>query len=81
IEGSDKLLKLKVNIGEKELQVVAGIAEKYSPEDLKNKKVAIIVNLKPAKLFGVKSEGMLLATDDSVGLLSPDNAKIGEKIR
>ncbi|MDR0900464.1 MAG: methionine--tRNA ligase, partial [Methanobrevibacter sp.] len=40
IEGSDKLLKLKVNIGEKELQVVAGIAEKYSPEDLKNKKVA-----------------------------------------
>ncbi|KZX14837.1 methionine--tRNA ligase [Methanobrevibacter cuticularis] len=81
IEGSDKLLKLKVNIKEKELQVVAGIAEKYSPEDLKNKKVAVLVNLKPAKLFGVKSEGMLLATNDSVALLSPDKCEIGEKIR
>ena len=81
IEGSKKLLKLQIDVKEKEIQVVAGIAEKYSPEELINKKVAVLVNLKPAKLFGVKSEGMILATSDSAALLSPDKCEIGEKIR
>jgi len=81
IEGSKKLLKLKIDIKKKEIQVVAGLAEKYSPEELINKKVAVLVNLKPAKLFGVKSEGMVLATSDSVALLSPDECEIGERIR
>ncbi|MCL2115897.1 MAG: methionine--tRNA ligase [Methanobrevibacter sp.] len=81
IDGSKKLLKLKIDVKEKEIQVVAGVAEKYSPEDLINKKVAVLVNLKPAKLFGVKSEGMILATSDSVALLSPDECEIGERIR
>ncbi|MCL2688192.1 MAG: methionine--tRNA ligase [Methanobrevibacter sp.] len=80
IEGSDKLLKLKVNIKEKELQIVAGIATRYSPEELLNRKVVVLANLPPAKLFGVKSEGMLLATDSSA-LLTPDECEIGEKIR
>jgi len=81
IEGSKKLLKLKIDIKKKKLVVVAGIAEKYSSEELLNKKVAVLVNLKPAKLFGVKSEGMVLATSDSVALLSPDECKIGERIK
>lgn len=81
IEGSKKLLKLQIDIKEKEIQVVAGVAEKYSPEELIDKKVAVLVNLKPAKLFGVKSEGMILATSESVALLSPDDCEIGEKIR
>ncbi|MDR2967108.1 MAG: methionine--tRNA ligase [Methanobacteriaceae archaeon] len=81
IEGSKKLLKLQVDVKKKEIQVVAGIAEKYSLGELINKKVAVLVNLKPAKLFGVKSEGMILATSDSVALLSPDECEIGEKIK
>lgn len=81
IEGSKKLLKLKVDTKEKTLQIVAGLGEKYSPEDLLNRKVAVLVNLKPAKLFGVKSEGMLLATSDSVAILSPDECEVGEKIQ
>ena len=81
IEKSNKLLKLKVNVGEKELQIVAGIAKNYEIDELINRKVIAIVNLKPAKLFGVKSEGMLLATSDNVVLLSAEGANIGEKIQ
>ena len=80
IEGSDKLLKLQVDIKEKQLQIVAGIATRYSPDELLNRKVVVLANLAPAKLFGVKSEGMLLATD-STALLSSDESEIGEKIR
>ncbi|MGL6298135.1 MAG: methionine--tRNA ligase subunit beta, partial [Methanobacteriaceae archaeon] len=79
VEKSEKLLKLKVNIGEKEIQVVAGIAKKYSPDDLLNRQVVVLVNLKPAKLFGIKSEGMLLATD-SASLLKADEGNIGEQV-
>ncbi|MDO9529901.1 MAG: methionine--tRNA ligase [Syntrophales bacterium] len=80
---SDKLLKLKIDIGE-EMTIVAGIAKDYKPEDLKGKKVAVIVNLKPVKLMGMESQGMLLTadTDDGLTLLSFDgDAKVGAKIR
>lgn len=80
IEGSNKLLKLQVNIKEKQIQVVAGIGTKYSPEELINKKVVVLVNLPPAKLFGVKSEGMILASDSST-LLACEDGAIGESIR
>lgn len=80
IEGSNKLLKLKVDVKAKELQVVAGIGTRYSPEELVDRKVVVLVNLPPAKLFGVKSEGMILATD-SAALLTPDESEIGERIR
>ena len=80
IEGSDKLLKLKVNIKDKELQIVAGIGNRYSSEEIINRKVVVLANLPPAKLFGVKSEGMILASD-SAALLSPDECEIGERIR
>jgi len=80
VEGSENLLKLKVNTGEKEIQVVAGLAKKYAPEEIKGQKVVVLVNLKPAKLFGIKSEGMILATSDSLSVLSAD-AAVGEQIK
>ncbi len=61
IEGSRKLLKLKVDIGTEVRQVVAGIAEAYDPAGLINKKVIVVANLKPAKLMGVESNGMIVA--------------------
>lgn len=83
IPKSDKLLKLKVDIGE-ERTIVAGIAKDYKPEELIGKKIAVIVNLKPVKLMGVESRGMLLAanTDDGLTLLSFEgDAKTGTKIK
>ncbi len=65
IEGSRKLLKLKVDIGAEVRQVVAGIAEAYDPASLLNKKVILVANLKPVKLLGVESNGMIVAA--SVG--------------
>lgn len=81
VEGSDNLLKLKVDIKEKKLQIVAGLAKKYSPEEITGQKVVVLVNLKPAKLFGIKSEGMILATSDNLSVLRAENAEIGEKIK
>jgi methionyl-tRNA synthetase len=75
IDGSDKLLKLQLVIGEERRQVVAGIRAAYSPEDLIGRQVVIVFNLKPAKLRGVESQGMLLAAVDENGqaiLLQPD---------
>jgi methionyl-tRNA synthetase len=72
IAKSDKLLKLVVDVGEPR-QVVAGIAQYYRPEDLLGVQVLVVVNLKPAKLMGVESHGMLLAakSDDRLVLVSP----------
>ena len=68
IPNSDKLLKVEVNLGEEETrQVVAGIAEHYSPEELAGKMVLFVANLKPVKLRGVLSQGMLLAATDPEG--------------
>ncbi len=61
IEGADKLLKLQVFIGEEKRQIVAGIAQHYEPDQLTGKTVVVVVNLKPAKIRGVESNGMLLA--------------------
>ncbi|MGV3615642.1 MAG: methionine--tRNA ligase [Fimbriimonas sp.] len=75
VEGSDKLLKLQVVIGEERRQIVAGIRKNYSPEDLIGRQVIVCVNLKPARLRGVESQGMLLAATDTEGgaiLLQPD---------
>ena len=61
IEGSRKLLKLKVDIGDEVRQLVAGIAEAYDPESLLNRKIVVVANLKPARLMGVESNGMIVA--------------------
>lgn len=58
---SSKLLKLRVDIGSEQRQLVAGIALKYTPEQLIGKRIVIVANLKPAKLFGIESQGMILA--------------------
>ncbi len=63
IEGSDKLLKLQVEIGSETRQIVSGIRKWYSPEQIMGKTVVVVANLKPAKLFGVESQGMLLAAE------------------
>ncbi len=63
IAGSKKLIKLQVDLGGEQRQVVAGIAESYAPEALIGKKIALVANLKPAKLMGVESNGMVLAAD------------------
>ena len=66
---SKKLLKLQVDLGEETpRQVVAGIKEFYSPDELKGTQVCVVANLKPAKLMGMMSEGMLLAAKDEDGL-------------
>jgi methionyl-tRNA synthetase len=80
---SNKLLKLKIDIGE-ERTIVAGIGNDYTPEELIGKTIVIVANLKSAKLMGVESHGMLLATDTDKGLtvLAFDReAKTGGKIR
>ena len=67
IPQSEKLVKLIVDIGE-ERQIVAGIAKTHSPEDLVGKQVVLVANLKPAKLMGIESHGMILAVRDGQGL-------------
>lgn len=62
---SEKLLKLQVSIGSEERQIVAGIGKKYEPEALVGKTIVIVANLKPAKLMGIESQGMVLAAGDS----------------
>ena len=63
VEGTDKLLKIKADIGTEHRQMVAGIAETYAPEDLIGKKLIVIVNLQPAVIRGVESQAMLLAAE------------------
>jgi methionyl-tRNA synthetase len=74
VEGSDKLLKLQVQVGAEKRQVVAGIAAYYSPEELVNRTFVMVANLKPATLFGVESNGMFLAAKagKQLRLLVPD---------
>ena len=83
VEGADKLLKLKLELGDEMRQIVAGIAEHYSVEDIIGKTIIIVANMKPAVIRGVESNGMLLAasTDESVTVLTIENPEIGSGIR
>lgn len=83
---SDKLLKLIVDIGTEKRQIVAGIGKHYEPEQMVGKTVVVVANLKPAKLMGIVSQGMLLAAnmpDGSLALVSPDKDGIapGAEVR
>ncbi|GAA0503959.1 methionine--tRNA ligase [Salinibacillus aidingensis] len=81
---ADKLLRIQLDLGTEKRQVVSGIAQHYSPEDLKGKKVICVTNLKPVKLRGELSQGMILAGEDDQGNLSlasvdqtlPNGAKV-----
>ena len=66
VPGSRKLIRMKVDIGAEIRQVVAGIAEAYDPAALLNKKVVIVANLKPARIMGIESNGMVVAASDGV---------------
>lgn len=85
VEKADKLLVLKVFDGERERQIVAGIAKWYQPEELVGKRVAMVANLMPVKLRGVLSEGMMMAAEDAQGrltLLTLDReVDVGSQIR
>jgi methionyl-tRNA synthetase len=65
VPGSDKLLKIKVNLGDEKRELVAGIAGQYKPEELIGRQIVVVVNLQPKKIRGIWSQGMLLAA--SVG--------------
>ena len=74
---SKKLLCSQVKIGSQVKQIVSGIRKHYTPEEVVGKKVMVLVNLKPAKLAGVLSEGMLLCAEDAEGnlaLMTPEKA-------
>jgi len=62
---SEKLLKLQVSLGTEQRQIVAGIGKKYEPDQLVGKTIVVVANLKPAKLMGIESQGMVLAAGDA----------------
>lgn len=84
IPKSKKLLKLTLDLGNEKRQVVAGIAENHNPEELVGKLVAVVCNLKPAKIMGVESQGMVLAADvngKAVLLVPESDVSPGAKVR
>jgi methionyl-tRNA synthetase len=83
VKKSNKLLKLKVNIGGEERTVIAGIGKNYQPEELIGKKVPMLINLKPRKVMGIESQAMILAAeeDGKLSILHPDkDVKEGSEI-
>lgn len=76
VEGSEKLLKLQMDLGQEKRQIIAGIAQFYQPEDLIGKEIIVVVNLEPRIIFDLESQGMLLAAEDEKQkkpvLLMPD---------
>lgn len=85
IEGSDKLLKLKVDLGEESpRQIIAGIKNYYKKEELVNNQIVVVANLEFRQMMGMESQGMVLATDSDTGpiLLIPEKeVPPGSKIR
>lgn len=88
VEGSEKLIKLKVDLGEeKPRQILAGVKQWYKPEDFVGKQVIVVANLKPKKMMGLESQGMMLAADTAdtadgpVFLKVPKKVPAGTKIR
>jgi len=64
INGSDKLLKLEIDLGNEKRQIVAGIGQSYQPEELINSEIIVVSNLEPKTIMSLESNGMLLATQD-----------------
>ena len=78
------LPELRVNDGAVDRIIVAGVAQEYSPEELKGRKIVIVANLEPATIRGVTSNGMLLAADVNgkpVILFAPDSVAPGSRVR
>lgn len=84
-EKADKLLKMTVKVGQTDRTIVSGIAKWYKPEEMVGKEVVVVSNLKPAKLRGIMSEGMILCADDGKGnlcVVSPEKTMLsGSEVR
>ena len=86
VPGSRKLLRLVVDLGSERRQILAGLAKWYKPEDFLGKMVVVVANLKPKKMAGLVSEGMLLATCGEGGtpvpltVWDPDKAVVGDRV-
>ncbi len=80
---ADKLLKLTVDLGTEQRTIISGIAKHYTPEELVGQDVVMIVNLKPAKIRGVESHGMVLAasSDDKLALVTAQNMLPGSRVK
>ena len=82
VEGSNKLIKLQINLGEEERQILAGIKGAYQSEDLVGRQIIVVANLAPRSMMGQQSEGMLLAASDGQPVLLQPERKVdpGTKI-
>lgn len=84
IQGSKKLIKLMVDLGGEQRQIIAGLAPWYAPEEFIGKYVVVVANLKPKKMMGLESQGMILATCGDSGkpalLTVAGEPKPGEKV-
>lgn len=80
---ADKLLVSQIDIGGEIRQIISGIASSYKPEEMVGKKVVVVINLKPANLRGIESQGMILAgaTDKMIEVLSVNDLSVGTKIK
>lgn len=85
VEDSEKLIKLKVDLGEEESrQILAGVKKWYKPEDFVGKQVVVVANLEPRIMMGLESNGMMLAADSEDGpifLTVPEQVSAGTKVR
>lgn len=84
VEGSEKLIKLKVDLGEgTPRQILAGVKQWYSPSDFVGKQVVVVANLEPRKMMGLESQGMMLAADSIKPIPLKPSSKVapGTKIR
>ncbi len=82
VEGADRLLKLQIDVGNEQRQIVAGIAEFYQPEEVVGKMIVIVTNLAPAKIRGIESQGMLLAAKKGkkLTLVTVEDPSIGNGV-
>jgi len=82
VDGSDKLVRLGLSLGEEKRQIIAGIKKKYTPVLLIGKQIIIVANLEPRILLGIESNGMLLAASSPDGpvLLQPD-VRVGDGVQ
>lgn len=84
LKRTKKLIKLEVDFGSEQRTIITGLADQYTPEDLEGKKFIFVLNLKPKKLSGVESQGMLIVAESEDGkvylLPVPDEVPIGTKV-
>jgi methionine--tRNA ligase beta chain len=84
IEGTDRLMLLEIDAGAETRRLVAGIAHKYSPEELPGRLIPVLMNLQPRKIRGILSDGMILAADsggEPVLLYSAEDLEPGSRVR